>query len=209
MSARIINVGIIGVGRIGKLHAENLAYRIPDARIVAIADIQKDAAEQVATRLGVSKASGDYHTILVDKDIDAILICSATDTHAQIIEEASAVGKHIFCEKPIDLDLKRIDQALAAAKKAGVKLLFDGKTTEGWRSYKKDRISPGWKVIEGALVRAEGGAGDIVTKDQYDAFELLLDYRISPGGNSGLMFHVTEEGDTPWMTGPEVQIQDN
>jgi hypothetical protein len=94
-------------------------------------------------------------------------------------------------------------------KKAGFKLLFDGKTTEGWRTYKKDKISPGWKVIEGALVRAEGGAGDIVTKDQYDAFELLLDYRISPGGNSGLMFHVTEEGDTPWMTGPEVQIQDN
>lgn len=122
MSARMINVGIVGVGRIGKLHAENLAYRIPDARILAIADIQQEAAQQVASRLGVPKASGDYRTILDDKDIDAILICSATDTHAQIIEEASAVGKHIFCEKPIDLDLKRIDQALAAAKKADIKL---------------------------------------------------------------------------------------
>ena len=94
-------------------------------------------------------------------------------------------------------------------KKAGFKLLFDGKTTDGWRSYKNDTISPGWKAVDGALVRAAGGAGDIVTRDQYEAFDLLLDYRISPGGNSGIMFHVTEEADTPWMTGPEIQVQDN
>ena len=96
-----------------------------------------------------------------------------------------------------------------AEKKAGFKLLFDGKTTEGWRSYKKDKISPGWKVVDGALTKAEQGAGDIITKEQYEAFELLIDYKISPGGNSGIMFHVTEEAATPWMTGPEIQIQDN
>jgi hypothetical protein len=94
-------------------------------------------------------------------------------------------------------------------KKAGFKLLFDGKTTNGWRSYKKDSMSPGWQVRDGALVRASEGAGDIVTRDQYEAFELLLDYRIAPGGNSGIMFHVAEDQDTPWMTGPEIQVQDN
>ncbi len=118
----IINVGVIGVGRIGKLHSENLAYRIPDARILAVADIQQDAAKQVAARLNVPAAHADYHEILNSKDIDAVIICSATDTHAKIIEEAAAARKQIFCEKPIDLDLKCIDQALAAVDKAGVKL---------------------------------------------------------------------------------------
>lgn len=96
-----------------------------------------------------------------------------------------------------------------AEKSAGWKLLFDGKTTEGWRNYKKDAINPGWKVEEGALVRSGNGAGDIVTVDQYDAFEFTVDYNISKGGNSGLMYHVTEAGGAPWMTGPEIQVQDN
>jgi hypothetical protein len=94
-------------------------------------------------------------------------------------------------------------------KKAGFKLLFDGKSTDGWRSYKQQAISPKWQVVDGALTRAEKGAGDIVTKGQYGAFELLIDWKVAPGGNSGIMFHVTEEGDTPWMTGPEIQVQDN
>ena len=69
-------------------------------------------------------------------------------------------------------------------KKAGFKLLFDGKTTDGWRSYKQQQISDKWQVVDGALTRAEKGAGDIVTKDQYSAFELLIDWKIAPGGNS-------------------------
>lgn len=93
--------------------------------------------------------------------------------------------------------------------KTGWKSLFDGQTTTGWRNYKKDKISDGWKVADGALTRAEKGAGDIVTTEQYDNFELVLEYKIAPEGNSGLMFRVTEEGGAPWHTGPEVQIQDN
>lgn len=94
-------------------------------------------------------------------------------------------------------------------KKTGWKLLFDGKSTVGWRNYKKTGISDGWGVEEGALVRKGAGAGDIVTADQYDSFELSLEYKISKAGNSGIMFHVTEELDAPWMTGPEIQVQDN
>lgn len=96
-----------------------------------------------------------------------------------------------------------------AEKAAGWKLLFDGKTFDGWRNYKKDKVSPGWKVVDGAMVRAEKGAGDIVTADQYGAYELSLEYKISKGGNSGIMFHVTEEEGAPFMTGPEIQVQDN
>lgn len=102
-----------------------------------------------------------------------------------------------------------LNELSAAEKEAGWKLLFDGKTTEGWRNYKKDTISEGWKVEDGALCRVAGGAGDIVTTDKYDWFELSLEYKISKGGNSGIMFHVAETAGTPWQTGPEIQIQDN
>ncbi|MFO1045044.1 MAG: DUF1080 domain-containing protein [Planctomycetaceae bacterium] len=106
-------------------------------------------------------------------------------------------------------DKPAINTLTDAEKAAGWKLLFDGKTTEGWKNYKKDTLGKGWKVQDGALVRAEGGAGDIVTVGQYDAFEFTVDYNISKGGNSGLMYHVTEVADAPWQTGPEIQIQDN
>jgi myo-inositol 2-dehydrogenase/D-chiro-inositol 1-dehydrogenase len=121
MSAKV-NVGIIGAGRIGKLHAGNLAYRIPEANIIAIADIFPEAAEKCAADFQIPSAVKDYREIMENPDIEAVMICSSTDTHAQMIEEAAAAGKHIFCEKPIDFDLDRIDKALEAVDKAGVKL---------------------------------------------------------------------------------------
>jgi hypothetical protein len=94
-----------------------------------------------------------------------------------------------------------------AEKTAGWKLLFDGKTTSGWRNYRKEGISDGWKVIDGALTGKD--AGDIVSTEQFGAFELVLDYNITKGGNSGVMYHVTEEGTHPFETGPEIQIYDH
>lgn len=94
-------------------------------------------------------------------------------------------------------------------KRAGWKLLFDGQTANGWRNYRKDKIGDGWKAQAGELTRVSGGAGDIVTVEQYDSFELSIEFKISKGGNSGIMFHVTEDGDAPWHTGPEIQVQDN
>ena len=96
-----------------------------------------------------------------------------------------------------------------AEKQAGWKLLFDGKTFDGWRNYRKEGVSEGWKIADGAMVRQDKGAGDIITDGQYDAFELSLEFKISKEGNSGIMFHVTEEENTPWKTGPEIQVQDN
>jgi glucose/arabinose dehydrogenase len=96
-----------------------------------------------------------------------------------------------------------------AEKRSGWKLLFDGQSKDGWRNYKSDKIGDGWEVKDGALTRAKGGAGDILTKDQYGSFELSIEYKISKGGNSGIMFHVSEEYDAPWQTGPEIQVQDN
>lgn len=96
-----------------------------------------------------------------------------------------------------------------AEKKAGWRLMFDGHTTDGWRNYRKDTTSDGWQVEDGALSRVASGAGDIISDEMFDNFELSIEYKISPGGNSGIMFRVTEDESTPWRTGPEVQVQDN
>ena len=117
-----IPVGIIGAGRIGKIHAENLATRIPGVSAAAVADIDLPAAQDLAARLHIPGACSDYHAILADPTIHAVAICSSTDTHARIIVEAAQAGKHIFCEKPIDHDLAKIDAALDAVQQAGVKL---------------------------------------------------------------------------------------
>lgn len=117
-----IRVGIIGAGRIGRLHAENLTYRIPEATVVAIADVAKQAAEECAHDLGIPRAFEGPTPIFKDRNIDAVLICSSTDTHASLIEQAARAGKHTFCEKPIALDLEAIDRALEAVKNAEVLL---------------------------------------------------------------------------------------
>ena len=96
-----------------------------------------------------------------------------------------------------------------AEKRGGWELLFDGKSAEKWRNYKQDSISKGWVVKDGLLIRAAAGAGDIITKEQYEHFELSIEYRISPGGNSGIFFHVSEDFDRAWESGPEMQVLDN
>ena len=96
-----------------------------------------------------------------------------------------------------------------AEKRGGWNLLFDGKSTNGWRNYRKDGINAGWAVKDGALTRADNGAGSIITTEQFDNFELSLQYKIEPGGDSGIMFRVSEDAPQPGHTGPEIQILDN
>jgi glucose/arabinose dehydrogenase len=114
----------------------------------------------------------------------------------------------VFVAPQLQADVP-LNELTVAEKKSGWKLLFDGKSTAHWRNYKQDKVSDGWAVEDGAIVWARKRAGDIITKQQFEHFELQLEYRISKGGNSGLMFHVTEELARPWQTGPEIQIQDN
>jgi myo-inositol 2-dehydrogenase/D-chiro-inositol 1-dehydrogenase len=117
-----VSVGIIGAGRIGKVHAETLAYRLPQAVPVAITDVNQEAAVTVAHQCGIARVARSAEELLDDRSIAAVLVCSSTDTHADMVMKAAQAGKHIFCEKPIDFNLARIDRALDAVKKAGVKL---------------------------------------------------------------------------------------
>lgn len=116
-----IKIGIIGAGRIGKLHAENL-IRNPQVEIKAISDIYADQVKPWAEGLGISYVTKDYKEILNDDEIDAIFVCSSTNTHVSVIVEAAQAGKHIFCEKPISFDLEQTMQALQVVKDCGVKL---------------------------------------------------------------------------------------
>ncbi len=116
-----LRIGVIGAGRIGKLHANNLATRVPNAELAAISDVYEPAAKELAEKLGVPAYYSDYHKILEDPTIDAVFICSSTDTHSPISMEAAKAGKHIFCEKPIDHDIDKIRPVLEEVKKAGVK----------------------------------------------------------------------------------------
>jgi len=95
-------------------------------------------------------------------------------------------------------------------KQAGWKLLFNGQSLDGWHNFKSDTVRPGWQVKDGILMCADPrNAGDLCTNGQFDWFELQLEYNISEAGNSGIIYHVTDQGGATWATGPEVQLEDN
>jgi myo-inositol 2-dehydrogenase/D-chiro-inositol 1-dehydrogenase len=117
-----IKVGIIGSGRIGRVHAQSITYFVPNAEVKAMSDIKvSDELKEWAAGLGITELYDSHKPIMEDPEIDAILVCSSTDTHAQMSIEAAQAGKHIFCEKPVDFDLDRIAKVLDEVEKANVK----------------------------------------------------------------------------------------
>jgi len=100
---------------------------------------------------------------------------------------------------------------MPAEKKAGWTLLFDGKTIDQWRGFKKDNVPDSWQVQDGAIALVGKNGGDIITKNQYENYELMLDWKISEGGNSGIIYNVSEDPQytATYHTGPEMQVLDN
>ena len=95
-----------------------------------------------------------------------------------------------------------------AEEAAGWRLLFDGRATNAWRGFKQAGMPDGWRIVDGALTRVAAG-GDIITRDQFSNFELSLEWRVARGGNSGVMYRVTEQADHTYETGPEMQVLDD
>jgi myo-inositol 2-dehydrogenase/D-chiro-inositol 1-dehydrogenase len=167
-----LRVGVIGAGRIGRVHAENLAYRVRGATVVAVADVVPESAEKLAAELQVPRWYGDPAPIFADAEIDAVAICSSTDTHAKFIEDAAVAGKHIFCEKPIALNLARIDRALAAVEKAGVKLQV------GFNR----RFDPSFQRLRKVVANGEIGTPHILRITSRDPAPPPIDYVKVSGG---------------------------
>ena len=117
-----LNIGIIGAGRIGKVHAQSITYNVPTAKVLGITDVFKDGLQELADKYGIEKVYNDYKEMLADDEIDAVLVCSSTDTHADISIEAAKAGKHVFCEKPVDLTPAKVQAVINAVAEAGVKL---------------------------------------------------------------------------------------
>ncbi len=115
----------------------------------------------------------------------------------------------LACSPSISLAETTLNRLTHQEQLGGWKLLFDGQSLDAWRNYQQQGISDGWKIADGALIRDGEHPGDLITKDKFQYFELMLEYSISAGGNSGLMFHVSENQPKPYHTGPEIQIQDN
>ncbi|HEY5511177.1 MAG TPA: inositol 2-dehydrogenase [Prolixibacteraceae bacterium] len=118
-----LKLGVIGTGRIGKVHIATLVQSVPQAVVVAVADVNLEGARAVASSFGITTVYSSYRDVINHPDVEAIVICSPTNTHAQYIIEAAQAGKHIFCEKPIDLSLSVIKGALDVVAMAGVKLM--------------------------------------------------------------------------------------
>lgn len=118
----MVTVGIIGAGRIGKVHTESICNYVRNAKIKTVADpYMNDTTRDWLLSMGVGGTTTDYKEILNDPEIDAVLICSSTNTHSIISLEAIAAGKHVFCEKPIDHDLGKIKKVVEALKGSNIK----------------------------------------------------------------------------------------
>lgn len=118
---KILRIGLIGAGRIGTLHGNNLARSVSGAKLEAVAELRMSTeCIEWAQGLGVNKINSDPQAIIHDKNVDAVFICSSTDTHIDLIIDAAREGKHIFCEKPIHCDIDAIRRAVSEVEKAGV-----------------------------------------------------------------------------------------
>ena len=189
-----LRFGVIGAGRIGKIHAENLATRIPGVHVAAIADVDLKAAQDLAAYTHVPLALEDYHAILSDPTIAAVAICSSTDTHAKIVIEAARAGKHIFCEKPIDLSLERIDAALEAVEKAGVKLQI------GFNR----RFDPNFRKVHNMVAEGRIGTPQIIRITSRDPAPPPLSY-IKVSGGLFLDMTIHDFDMARYLSGSEVE----
>ncbi|QLB12664.1 myo-inositol 2-dehydrogenase [Bisgaardia hudsonensis] len=150
----MIKVGIIGAGRIGRVHSESITKYVKGAEIKAISDIRvTDELKDWARTMGIPNVYDDYKQILQDPEIDAVLVCSSTNTHAPISIEAAQAGKHIFCEKPVDANVERIKEVLSEVEKAGVKFQvgFNRRFDHNFKAI-KDHVVSG-KIGEPHLIR--------------------------------------------------------
>lgn len=162
-------MGLLGAGRIGRIHGQNVAAH-RDAQLVAVADAMPEAAAALAAATGAKASTAE--AILADPGIDAILICTPTDTHADLIEAAVLAGKAVFCEKPVDLDAGRIRRCLATVERSGRPLMI------GFNR----RFDPSFAALEARLRAGEAGAIEIVTVISRDPAPPPVEYVARSGG---------------------------
>jgi myo-inositol 2-dehydrogenase/D-chiro-inositol 1-dehydrogenase len=165
----MINFGLFGAGRIGSIHGSNVA-RHARAHLVSLYDPLQENADRLAAELGCEQMTPEQ--IFASENIDAVLICSATDTHADLIEQAVAAGKHVFCEKPIDLSLQRVRQCLQLISSS------DRKTMVAFNR----RFDPHFQTLQQQLAAGAVGAVELVSIISKDPAPPPIEYIKVSGG---------------------------
>ena len=167
-----LKIGVIGTGRIGKVHIATLVQSVPQAVVVAIADVNTGSANEVAKSFGITSVFNNYMDVINHPDIEAVVICSPTDTHARYIVDAAKAGKHIFCEKPVDLSLEVIKGAIQAVSTAGVKLMV------GFNR----RFDPNFSKIKQLVIEGKIGDPHILKITSRDPAPPPAEYSAVSGG---------------------------
>jgi myo-inositol 2-dehydrogenase/D-chiro-inositol 1-dehydrogenase len=171
--------GVIGAGRMGKIHIENILYNIPHLNLKLVADINiDDKLEKWANSIGIPKFISDASEVINDPEINVVVIASPTDTHTKFIQEAAKAKKDIFCEKPIDTDLKRIKETLDIVKKEGVKLMI------GFNR----RFDKNFKRVREMVSSGQVGTPQIVKVTARDPAPPSIEYVKTSGG---MLFDMT------------------
>jgi inositol 2-dehydrogenase len=172
--SRFLNVGVIGLGRMGSVYARNLAQRVPNARLVAAADRKAELRQQFASELEGAKVYENHLDLLHDPDVEAVAVISSTSTHKQVVMDAAAAGKAIFCEKPMSLSLIDAHEMLTTVEKAGVffHMAFQRRFDAGYVAAKK-------KIDDGVI-----GTPVVMISTSRDPFRPPLEFcdpRVSGG----------------------------
>tara|TARA_B110000090_G_scaffold170416_1_gene190036 strand:+ start:173 stop:1183 length:1011 start_codon:yes stop_codon:yes gene_type:complete len=187
----MIRIGLLGAGRIGQVHARAVSS-VPTAQLVAIADPISAAAGAVRNTYGCDIRT--IEQILVSDDIDAVIICTPTDTHADLIEQFAHAGKAIFCEKPVDLDLERVQACLSVVNETNTTLMV------GFQR----RYDPDFQALRAAIDAGQIGDVEMVSLISRDPGAPPYDYIERSGGIfRDMMIHDFDVA--RWMLGEEVE----
>jgi myo-inositol 2-dehydrogenase / D-chiro-inositol 1-dehydrogenase len=165
-----LRIGVIGVGRIGRMHAGLIAHQVPGAALGAVFDAHEGLARDVAAELGVPAAAAVKE--IFDSELDAVAICSSSDTHVELIVAAAQAGKAVFCEKPVSLELAELDRALGAVNTAGIPFQI------GFNR----RFDPAHESVRDAVASGAVGEPHLVRISSRDPAPPPLEYVKSSGG---------------------------
>ncbi|MFX1453999.1 MAG: Gfo/Idh/MocA family oxidoreductase, partial [Promethearchaeota archaeon] len=167
------NVGVIGAGRMGKIHIENIIHNVPGLNLKVVADISiDDDMKDWAEKVGVPQLIPNSDDIFNDPEIDAVVIASSTNTHVEFIQKAAQLKKDVFCEKPIDTDLKKIKKTLEIVKNEGIKLMI------GFNR----RFDKNFKRVRDLVSSGQIGTPQIVKVTARDPTLASIEYLKSSGG---------------------------
>ena len=173
----MINVGLLGAGRIAGVHATAISSH-PSSSLIAVADINHAAAQTLASSYGCEVR--DTEQILADKSIDAVLIATSTNTHSELMEQATAAGKAVLCEKPVDLDLQRARECQVRIQKTGQPVMI------GFNR----RFDPNFAALQYALSEGEIGKAELLSITSFDPAPPPIEYiKVSGGLFKDMMIH--------------------